>query len=150
MPGISFILKPLPPFTLELTVWALRRRPNNEVDRWDGKNYSRIFVFEDNAVKVSVSQEGDLNKPKLCVEVIGEISDLQTFKSRISATLVKMFSIRKDLSEFYSLSDGDKKLRPLAEQIPSPMHFHGLKTLQCFRRRILGNSALAETKGWRS
>ena len=37
-------------------------------------------------------------------------------ESRISATLEKMFSIRKDLTEFYSLSGGDRKLRPLAER----------------------------------
>jgi DNA-3-methyladenine glycosylase II len=115
LPKISFTLKPLPPFSLELTVWALRRRPNNEVDRWDGKNYSRIFVFEDNAVKVTVSQEGGLNKPELRVVAVGENFNSQ-IKSRISATLVKMFSIRKDLREFYSVADGDKRLRPLVEQ----------------------------------
>lgn len=116
MPRISFTLRPLPPFSLKLTVWALRRRPNNEVDRWDGRNYSRIFAFEDTAVKVSVSQEGCLNKPKLHVVVVGEISDSQTIKSRISAMLEKMFSLRKDLREFYSLSSGDKRLRALVEQ----------------------------------
>jgi len=116
MPGISFILRPLPPFSLELTVWSLRRRPSNEIDRWDGKNYTRIFVFEDNAIKVTVSQEGDINKPKLHVEVIGEISDLQTVKSRISAMLVKMFSIRSDFKDFYSLSSSNKRLRPLVER----------------------------------
>ena len=116
MTELTFTLRPLPPFSLELTVWALRRRPNNQVDRWDGKNYSRIFVFEDNAVKVTVSQEGGLNKPKLNIAVVGESSDSETDKTRISATLEKMFSIRKDLREFYSLSDGDKRLRPLVER----------------------------------
>lgn len=121
MHRISFTLKPLAPFSLEFTVWALRRRPNNEVDRWDGKNYSRIFAFEDNAVKVTVTQEGGLNKPKLHVAAVGENFNSQTVKSATSATLEKMFSIRKDLREFYSLSDGDKRLRPLVEQ------FTGLK-----------------------
>ena len=116
MPEISFTLKPSPPFSLELTAWALRRRFKNEVDRWDGKNYSRIFVYGGKAVKVSVSQEGGLNKPKLHVVVVGETDDLQTVRTRISATLEKMFSIRKDLTEFYSLSGGDRRLRPLAER----------------------------------
>ena len=52
MPEISFTLKPSPPFSLEFTAWALRRRLKNEVDRWNGKNYSRIFVYEGKAVKV--------------------------------------------------------------------------------------------------
>lgn len=113
---ISFTLKPSPPFSLEFTAWALRRRLKNEVDRWDGKNYSRIFVYGGKAVKVSVSQEGGLNKPKLHVVVVGETDDLQTVKASISAMLGKMFSIRKDLTEFYSLSGGDRRLRPLAER----------------------------------
>src|ERR1700690_2406148 len=103
MPEISFSLKPSPPFSLEFTAWALRRRLKNEVDRWNGKYYSRIFVCEDKAVKVSVSQEGGLNKPKLHVVVVGETDDFRTVRTRISATLEKMFSIRKDLSEFIEI-----------------------------------------------
>ncbi len=34
--GLSFQLRPLPPFRLDLTAWVLRRRPENAVDRWDG------------------------------------------------------------------------------------------------------------------
>jgi len=33
---ISFCLKPRAPFRLDLTVGALRRRPNNAIDLWDG------------------------------------------------------------------------------------------------------------------
>jgi DNA-3-methyladenine glycosylase II len=32
----SFVLEPIPPFRLDLTVWTLRRRPDNIIDRWDG------------------------------------------------------------------------------------------------------------------
>lgn len=38
---ISFPLEPVPPFRLDLTAWALRRRPANIVDRWDGVVYRR-------------------------------------------------------------------------------------------------------------
>ena len=31
-------------FRLELTVWALRRRPHNAVDRWDGMCYRRTLL----------------------------------------------------------------------------------------------------------
>jgi hypothetical protein len=116
MPEISFTLNPSPPFSLEFTAWALRQRLKNEVDRWNGKNYSRIFVCGDKAVKVSVSQEGGLNKPKLHVVVVGVTDDLQTVRIRIFAMLEKMFPIRKDLTEFYSLSGGDRRLRLLAER----------------------------------
>jgi DNA-3-methyladenine glycosylase II len=116
MSGISFALRPRPPFSLELTVWALRRRAANQVDRWDGRQYSRIFVLEGNAVKVSASQEGGIEKPRLNVAVAGKTSDLQALKSRVSLMLGKMFSLRNDFKGFYSLSGRDKRLRPLVER----------------------------------
>ena len=33
---ISLTLKPAAPFRLDYTAWALRRRPDNTIDRWDG------------------------------------------------------------------------------------------------------------------
>lgn len=39
----QFFLEPLAPFRLDLTVWTLRRRPDNSVDRWDGQTYRRVM-----------------------------------------------------------------------------------------------------------
>ena len=116
MSRISFALRPHPPFSLELTVWALRRRVTNQVDRWDGRHYSRIFVFDGKALRVSMSQEGSLEKPKLNIAVVSETFYSSNIKSRISSTLEKMFSLRSDFKDFYSLSSSDKRLRPLAER----------------------------------
>ncbi|HRT41153.1 MAG TPA: DNA-3-methyladenine glycosylase 2 family protein, partial [Phycisphaerae bacterium] len=33
----GFFLRPVAPFRLDLTVWALRRVPINLIDRWDGQ-----------------------------------------------------------------------------------------------------------------
>ena len=41
--SIRFTLQPVPPFRLDLTAWALRRRPHNAVDRWDGDTYRRVL-----------------------------------------------------------------------------------------------------------
>ena len=116
MSEISFALRPIAPFSLELTVWALRRRAANQIDRWDGRHYSRIFVFEGNAVKVLASQEGGIEKPRLNIVAVGKTSDLRAVKSRISSTLEKMLSLRSDFKDFYSLSSSNKRLRPLAER----------------------------------
>lgn len=113
---ISFTLRPLPPFSLELTVWAIRRRPNYELDRWDGREYSRVFVFGGNAVKASVTQDGGIANPKLNVVVVGRISDSQAVRSMVSSLLGKMFSLGKELRDFYSLSESDRNLRPLVER----------------------------------
>lgn len=42
---IVFQIKPVPPLRLDLTVWALRRRPHNLVDRWDGLRPQGPRVF---------------------------------------------------------------------------------------------------------
>jgi hypothetical protein len=43
--SLKFELRPVPPFRLDLTVWALRRRPRNLVDRWDGTTYRRVIII---------------------------------------------------------------------------------------------------------
>ncbi len=35
----------VPPFRLDLTVWALRRRARNAIDRWDNGLYQRVVVL---------------------------------------------------------------------------------------------------------
>jgi DNA-3-methyladenine glycosylase II len=116
MESISFTLKPLPPFSLEFTVWALRRRPENLVDRWDGNTYSRVLSLEGKTVKVSVARSGSSEKPQLHVSISGKAALTQAVKSEISELLKKMFSIRTDLSGFYELAHKDKRLKPLAER----------------------------------
>ena len=37
------LMQPSAPFRLDLTVWALRRRPHNEVDRWDASASSTCY-----------------------------------------------------------------------------------------------------------
>ena len=43
---LTFQVEPVPPFRLDLTVQALRRRAINAVDRWDGTTYRRILVVD--------------------------------------------------------------------------------------------------------
>ena len=43
---LTFTVPARPPFRLDLTVWALRRRPDNAVDRWDGGVYRRTLVLQ--------------------------------------------------------------------------------------------------------
>ena len=41
----TFGIDPVSPFRLDLSVWALRRRPGNTVDRWDGTSYRRALAL---------------------------------------------------------------------------------------------------------
>ena len=65
----SFVLEPVLPFRLDLTVWALRRRPDNIVDRWDGRTYRRVLPLPAGFVEVAVTQSGLPETPQLRVTV---------------------------------------------------------------------------------
>lgn len=66
-----FTCQPLRPFRLDLTVWALRRRPENVIDRWDGQTYWRLMVVAERPVEVAVTQQGGPDDAVLHVRVSG-------------------------------------------------------------------------------
>jgi hypothetical protein len=64
---LSMIIRPLPPFRLDLTVWALRRRERNAIDRWDGATYRRVVVIGGRLTEIAVRQAGSSAAPQLIV-----------------------------------------------------------------------------------
>jgi DNA-3-methyladenine glycosylase II len=117
---IIFSVEPAPPFALELTAWALRRRPDNEVDRWDGETYRRAFPIAGESVEVSVTQTGRPEAPRLQVTVIGA-RHVPGVESSVTASLNLMLGLQASLSEFYRLAETDRRLWLLARR------FRGLK-----------------------
>lgn len=115
-----FILKPRPPFRLDLTVWTLRRRFENQVDRWDGNVYRRVLPTNGKPLLIEVTQIDSPVAPRLSVRLQG---DETSPESRVLATaaLERMLGIRLDLSRFYDFADGQPKLALLAER------FRGMK-----------------------
>jgi DNA-3-methyladenine glycosylase II len=67
-----FTVEPLPPFRLDATVWALRRRPGNVVDRWDGITYRRALRLTDAVAEIEVHQAGPPEAPRLVVSVASD------------------------------------------------------------------------------
>ena len=55
---MTFSLEAVPPFRLDLTAWAIRRRPENLMDWWDGRSYRRVLAIDGDAVRVTVTQSG--------------------------------------------------------------------------------------------
>jgi len=70
-PTLTFDLRALPPFRLDLTVWALRRRAENRVDSWDGRHYRWLLVINGQPRAATVMQTGSPNAPQLKVRVDG-------------------------------------------------------------------------------
>jgi DNA-3-methyladenine glycosylase II len=115
-----FSLKPTPPFRLDLTVWALRRRPDNEVDDWDGETYRRALALDTKVVEVAVTQTGLPDAPLLEARVSGALLT-SGVKSAVTEALGRLLGLKVNLSGFYSLAAADHRLGPLAER------FRGLK-----------------------
>ncbi len=120
MDSLSFNLKPLQPFRLDLTIWALRRRRENIVDRWDGMTYRRALVLDGKPVEMAVVQEGKPDEPELSITATGLQFSSGT-GTALAVLLERMLGIRVDVSGFYWLAQNDSQLKYLASQ------FRGLK-----------------------
>ena len=68
---IDFSLEPKLPFRLDRTAWAMRRRPSNAVDRWDGETYRRVLMLNGKPCEVAVTQIAAPNSPLLQVAITG-------------------------------------------------------------------------------
>lgn len=119
----SFSITPVPPFRLDLTVWALRRRPENAIDRWDGSIYRRVLIVDRLAIEVAVQQSGGPESPQLDVAVTGPRLTIRQEESA-RALLERMLGVHEDLKPFYKLASHHRRLQPLVEE------FRGLKPPQ--------------------
>jgi DNA-3-methyladenine glycosylase II len=112
----AFFLKPVPPFRLDLTVWTLRRRPDNAVDRWDGTTWRRVLPLPDGLAEVAVTQTGPLETPRLKVAATGHAN-----RTAITAALERLLGLRTDLAGFYQAAAHDPRLHRVAQR------FRGMK-----------------------
>ncbi len=120
MESLAFSIRPAPPFRLDLTAWALRRRARNIVDRWDGTTYRRVLVSGDVPVEAAVTQVGSSERPKLAIRITGPKLTAET-RARIAQLLSRALGLRTNLQPFYAIAAADRRLAPLVEQ------FRGLK-----------------------
>jgi len=110
-----FIVRPVPPFRLDLTAWALRRRSRNLIDRWDGSYYRRVIVVSGRPTEVVVRQAGSWAEPRLIVTTMPPLRN-SSDRRRIRAMLDRLLGLRVDLAGWYRLAAQDTRLRPLAER----------------------------------
>ena len=122
---LTFELKPVVPFCLEFTAWALRRRAVNEVDRWDGTTYRRVIGIQGRTVEVSVCERGIPEASRLEVNVLGERLPAEAeAEAEIKALFTRMLGLQIDLDAFYRMAAREPRLRELAER------YRGLKPVR--------------------
>lgn len=116
----SFTLKPRPPFRLDLAAWILRRRFENQVDRWDGSVYRRVLPTTSKPLLLEVTQSSGPAKSRLAVRLRGAPLSPQS-RAVATAALERLLGIRLELSGFYQFVADKPKLALLAER------FRGMK-----------------------
>ncbi len=109
--SFDFKIQPMAPYRLDLTVWAIRRRPINIMDRWKEKTYFRTIEVDDRVLEIAVSQDPD---HRLKVRVIGAPFSEKT-KAGTIAFLQRVLGTKRDLTPFYSLAAKDRNLRVLSK-----------------------------------
>jgi DNA-3-methyladenine glycosylase II len=119
---LTFTLRPQPPFRLDLTVWALRRRAHNVVDRFEDGIWRRVLVIGNSPVAIAVRQTRSGERPEIEVRI--SAARPQAVKSEVAAIVTRMLGLDRDLSDFYRLARGDAHLRELAD------HLRGMKPVR--------------------
>ena len=110
----------LPPFRLDLTVWALRRRADNALDTWDGRAYRRALQVDGATMEIATVQAGSSVRPRLAVALTGVKLD-QRSEQAARIALTRLLGLNLDLAPFYRLADADPFLYTLAAR------FRGVK-----------------------
>lgn len=119
---VALRCQPVPPFRLDLTVWALRRRARNRVDDWDGRSYRRVLVVEGRPLLVRASQGGRSGSEPVTLEISACERDLSDQRVRTAREVVEhSLGVEIDLGGFYRMAGGDPCLAGLADR------FQGVK-----------------------
>ena len=116
----TFSVSPVPPFRLDLTAWALRRRATNTIDRFDGAAYRRTLELDGTPVELTAVQAGARRTPRLEVTVRGALVD-ERVEATARSVLARLLGLDVDLAGFYALAVSDPLLGPLAAR------FRGVK-----------------------
>lgn len=114
------IVRPVPPFRLDLTVWALRRRDRNAVDRWDGTTYRRVINIGGRRTEIAVHQTGSPAMPRLDVSTSPALRT-RPEQQAVRSAVDRLLGTSIDLRHWYRLAHGDPRLGPLAGR------FRGMK-----------------------
>ncbi len=103
------ILKPIPPFRLEFTVWGLRRRRQNIIDQWKNRLYKRVLVIGNRRIGISIHQSGSTLKPSLQIKLSKKVSDIAQ-KAFVKQFVAKLLGTQVSLEQFYMFSNQDRAL----------------------------------------
>jgi DNA-3-methyladenine glycosylase II len=136
VPALTFTLRPRPPFRLDLTVWALRRRAHNVVDRFDDGVWRRVLVIGNAPVAIAVTQTRHGAHPEIEVRI--SATRPRAVKAEAAAIVSTMLGLERDLSDFYRLARGDAQLRKLADRLRGMKPVRYATVFEAFANAVAG------------
>jgi len=113
---LRFRLKPVAPFRLDLTAWALKRRPHNRIDLFDDGVYRRTLNVGSICANVAIEQTRGCEDPEIEVVAKGHRS-VRDLRREIESTIIRMLGLDRDLSDFYRVARADRRLSKLANRL---------------------------------
>jgi DNA-3-methyladenine glycosylase II len=116
MARATTVLRATPPFRLDLTAWALRRREKNAVDWWDDGHYSRVIVVDSDLVQLTVTQDTAGVEPTLVVTVESTTRISERVRKEAGLLVQGMLGLAVDLQPFYKLARDNAVIGPLVER----------------------------------
>lgn len=110
------------PFRLDLTVWALRRRAHNQMDRFDDGCWRRVLVVAGRTVEMGVTQVAAADRARLAIEVSTKGSPRGGgMEEEVRRIVSRCLGLELDLRGFYRLAESDGRLTSLASM------FYGMR-----------------------
>ncbi len=94
----------------------MRRRPHNEIDRWDGRVYRRALALGDGAMALAVTQDGAPDAPRLAVTLTGSSVDRRG-DALARGALKGLLGLEVDLSGFAAMAAEDPFLGELVTRL---------------------------------
>lgn len=113
---LKFSLSATPPFRLDLTVGALRRRPHNAIDRFEGGVWRRVLLIDGRPCGLAVRQVAPATHPKIQVVATGPAAS-RAHRKQIAAAVRQVLGLDADLGQFYRIAARDPVLKPMARRL---------------------------------
>lgn len=117
---LRFEIAPRPPFRLDLTAWALRRRAHNVLDDWDGMTYRRALPLGPDGVELAIRQVAPMEAPRLEVTVTG-VPPAPSAVQPAAEAVDRLLGASLDLDRWYEIAASNGETAALAAR------FRGLK-----------------------
>ncbi len=116
MARLEFSLRARAPFRLDHTVWALRRRPHNAVDRFDAGVWRRVLAIDGKPAALAVRQLRAGARPEIEITATGT-GATRAACAQIESIVTRTLGLERDLAPFYRMAERDPVLASIVSRL---------------------------------